>query len=127
MSISELEFFNNLSGRLAIELTEPAQPMAGLSNLQASPDAKMIKATLSAEVFLEDEGTFRSLSSEELKSIAYPEKEIKLRAESGDVVTHAAPNGAHFTVAELLKAVELGTRIGRKQRSNVSNPTQPAQ
>ncbi len=107
MSISELEFFNSLSGRLAIELTEPAEPMAGLTNLQASSHAKIVKATLNAEVYLEDEGTFRSLSPEELESIAYPEKEIALRAESGDVVKHTAPNGEYFTVEQLLKAVEL--------------------
>lgn len=39
----ELEFFNNLSGKLAIELDVSARPVANLSNLQTPPDARIIR------------------------------------------------------------------------------------
>ncbi|MGA9520488.1 MAG: hypothetical protein WBV82_03435 [Myxococcaceae bacterium] len=42
---------------------------------------------------------------------------IRLRGEAGDPVEHRAPNGKHFTVRELVKAVEETERQSRS-RSN---------
>ncbi len=114
MDHPELEFFNDLSGELEIELSTPAQPIAeGLRNLAAPTDSKVVSLRLRPEVYVEEEDDFRSLTEDELSGIAYRGARITLRGESGDAVTHAAPNGEAFTVQELLDAVaetELRTR-----------------
>lgn len=102
----ELEFFNSLTGTLAIELTVPPKRIGNLYNFEASPDAQVKSLRLHAEVFNADARTFRDSTPEELDSVAFHEEHISLRSESGDIVTHDAPDGQFFTVRELLKAVE---------------------
>lgn len=60
-----------------------------------------------AEVFAEDQGDFRILTPEELDLVVLPEASTRFRSErTKQVVEHFAPNGAHFTVRDLLKAIE---------------------
>jgi hypothetical protein len=102
----ELAFFNKLSGILHIELTEPAQPYAPhVLNLQASPDARITSLRFDAQVF--ERGELRPLTEDELASIAFAAPQIRLRGDTGEEVAHDAPNGEHFTVRDLIRAVEL--------------------
>jgi len=111
---SDLKFFNSLSGKLQIDLSIPAEPVAPhLLNLKASPDAKVVSVKLQAEVFEEAKDEFRDLTPDELNSIAFRGAEIRLRNDSGRIVTHKAPNGASFTVRELLLAIEETERQTR--------------
>lgn len=108
----ELEFFNNLSGRLEFELSEEPKPIApNLANLAAPPSARLVSLHLSAEVFEDKE--FRELTAEERASLAFPEPRIMLRGTNGASVEHQAPKGAGFSVDELLAAVEETERQTR--------------
>lgn len=112
----ELEFFNSLSGKLEIELDVPAKPLANLSNLRASPDARVVRLELRAEVFNPDTDQFRPLTPDELDAVAFRGGSIRLRSEDGgEVVSHDAANGSFFTVRELLRAVEETERRTRSQ------------
>lgn len=114
MAQSELAFFNKLSGKLEIELSVPPHRYTpSLENLQASPDAKVVRLKLIAEVYEEATKTFRNLTADELSSVAFRGSEIRLRNDSGRVVSHRAPNGKYFTVLELLGAVEETERQTR--------------
>jgi hypothetical protein len=115
MSYPELEFFNSLSGMLEIELTVPAEPIGNLSNLRASPEAHIASLKLRAEVFNPETKEFRPLTQSELDAVAFRGSSIRLRSEGGEVVSHDAPNGAFFTVRELLQAVEETERRTRAQ------------
>jgi hypothetical protein len=116
MASSDLDFFNRLSGRLQIELSIPAQPIAPhLLNLQSPPDARIVGLKLTAEVYEKATKTFRALTAEEWDSIAFRGSEIRLRGESDRVVSHKAPNGESFTVRELLLAVEETERQTRNE------------
>jgi hypothetical protein len=116
MSHPELEFFNSLSGKLEIELDLPAEPIAkDLLNLRASPNARIVRLELRAEVFNPDTEEFRPLTAAELDALAFRANSIPLRSEDGEVILHAAPNGSHFTVRELLRAVE---ETERRTRAN---------
>lgn len=50
MSHSELEFFNSLSGKLEIELTEEPERIGKLDNVRTTPSAKIKSLDLIAEV-----------------------------------------------------------------------------
>jgi hypothetical protein len=113
---AELEFFNGLSGKLNIVLDVPAQPVANLLNLQAAPDARVVRLELHAEVFDRDTKEFRSLTPQELDSVAFRGSSIRLRGEDAEeAVSHVASNGSYFTVRELLRAVEETERRTRAQ------------
>lgn len=113
MTTDDLQFFNNLSGTLEIELSVPAEPMANLLNLKASPEARIVSLKLRAQVFDKITEKSRDLTPDELNSIAFRGAQIKLRSESDDVVSHKAPNGKFFTVRDLLFAVEQTERRTR--------------
>ena len=113
MSHPELQFFNSLSGKLKIELTVPPEQIGNLDNVRATPEAKIKSLKLTAEVFNRDAKIFRELTPEELQSVAFRASRITLRGEGGSTVTHAAPNGAFFTVQDMLKAVEETERQAR--------------
>lgn len=115
MAHPELDFFNSLSGYLAIELDAPARPMAGLENIQASPDARIVRLELQAEYYDRETGEVRPLTPAELERVVFRGRSIQLRSEDGEPVTHHAPNGEHFTVTELLRAVEETERQTRGQ------------
>jgi hypothetical protein len=109
----ELKFFNSLSGTLEIELDVPAEPVGDLLNVRAEPDARIVRLELRAEVFNPETEEFRPLTPAELDSVAFRSGSIRLRSEDGEAVSHAAPNGSHFTVRELLHAVEETERQTR--------------
>ena len=111
----ELQFFNSLSGTLVIQLDVPAEPIGRLLNLRASPDARLIRLELRAEVFNRDTKEFRPLTPQELDGIAFRGTCIRLQSEDGEPVSHDAPNGAFFSVRELLSAVEETERQSRDQ------------
>lgn len=115
MSHPELQFFNNLSAELEIELTVPAEPVGKLLNLSASPEAKVATLHLRTEVYNDEIDENRELTVEELAAVAFHGSQIKLRGESEKVVSHDAPNGRYFTVRELLQAVEETERQTRGQ------------
>lgn len=115
MSHPELEFFNNLSGKLEVELTETPERLGELLNVRATPEAQIKSLKLTPEVFNLDTETFRPVTSEELQSVAFRGARITLRGESGDTVTHTAPNGEFFTVQQLLDAVVETERQSREQ------------
>ena len=115
MSHPELDFFNEVSGTLKIELSEPAEKIGELDNEKAPPQATIVSVKLDAEYWEEDTGDFRPLTPEELVSIAYIGDSIVLAGEAEIAVTHQAPNGKHFTVSDLIKAVEETERQTRGQ------------
>jgi hypothetical protein len=116
MASADLEFFNCLSGHLDIELSIPAQQVAPrLLNLQSPPDARIVALKLTAEVYDTAKNEFRALTVDELDSIAFRGSEIRLCGESERVVSHNAPNGAFFTVRELLLAIEETERQTRNE------------
>lgn len=109
----ELEFFNSLSAELEIELTAPTENIGNLANQRAPSDARIKALKLVAEAFEEDSQVARQLTAEELSSVAFQGASIKLRGETEQVTTHQAPNGKHFTVQDLLNAVEEAERQSR--------------
>ena len=115
MSHPELEFFNELSGKLEIELTSPTEQIGNLENVRATPDAQIVTLRLTAEVFNLETDTFRDLTADELHSVAFRGAQITLRGESGGMVTHEAPNAEFFTVQQLLNAVAETERQSRDQ------------
>ncbi|CAG1770864.1 hypothetical protein BAC2_01332 [uncultured bacterium] len=108
-----LEFINDLSGTLVIELTEPAQPIGGLLNLAAPDRARIASLHLETEVYDPDTEESRPLTEAELAQPVFRGPEIRLRGESGLVVSHHAPDGQQFTVRTLLAAVEATERQSR--------------
>jgi hypothetical protein len=110
---AELQYVNSISAKLEIELTEPPQQIGNLANMTASPTARIKSLRLLARVEDAQGNQYRSLSFEELSRIAFPKPEIRLRGNSGDPVLHKAPNGRHFTVQELLLAIEETERRTR--------------
>jgi hypothetical protein len=111
----ELDFFNSLSGKLTIQLDKPATPIGGLLNLQASPDAQIVRLELKVEVFDPDTETRRPITQEEFDSVAFQGASIQLKSEDGNAVSHNAPNGSYFTVRDMLRAVEETERQTRGQ------------
>jgi hypothetical protein len=108
-----LAFFNRISATLSIKLTEPAQPVAeGLQNQKAAPSATIQSLELRPSVYENEK--FRPLTPKELDRVVLDEPEIRLRS-LGEAVTHKAPNGEHFTVRDLLAAVEETERQTRAQ------------
>lgn len=115
MNRENLKFFNSLSGRLEIQLSQPAQAVAGLSNLVATPEAKVTDLRLTLQVFLYEEKTFRALTEAELNLPVLQLPEISLCTESGEIVTLPAPDGQTFTVQDLQRAIETSERQTRDQ------------
>ena len=110
-----LEFFNSLSAALRIELSEEMRPIGNLENKAANPDAEIHSVTLNPEVFEKRKGEFRELSQEELDYVVFRGTLIRLCGESGEVIGHEAPNGAYFSVQDLLLAV---AETERRTRGN---------
>lgn len=110
-----LDFFNSLSGKLDIELSEPTEDIAAeLANQRATSTAEIANLALVVEVW-EGDARFRAPTAEELQRPALMEPQVTLRG-SGDAVTHRAPNRQWFTVEELLAAVVETERLTRHQK-----------
>jgi hypothetical protein len=101
-----LAFFNQLSGRLKIELTEePERVSPKLMNLVARPSATLVSLSLRMGVF--EDGTFRELSEEEWTRVVLRTATVRMRNSRVEtVIEHASPNGKTFTVRDLAAAVE---------------------
>src|SRR5262245_37843038 len=103
-----LLFFNKLSGRLDIRLTEPTQPFAeGLHNEVAPPSARSEAMSLSLQVVeRHSQGiAFRDLTEEEWNRVVMRVPVVRLRGLDELAVEHRAPNGVAFTVRDLAAAV----------------------
>lgn len=111
---SPLIFFNELSGVLRIELSEPTERVVeSLENRKATPSAVIVSLRLEATVFENDD--FRALTAGELERVVLVQSEVVLRSlrSDGRAIRHSAPNGVHFTVRDLLGAVEETERQTR--------------
>lgn len=108
-----LAFFNALSGRLRIELSEAPVPITpSLSNERAPQNARI--ESLRLDTYLIEDDDSRALTAEELHSIALDAPEVRLSGSRGDEITsHAAPDGIAFRVRDLLAAVEAHERQTR--------------
>jgi hypothetical protein len=110
---TNFEFFNNLSGKLEIELTEPAESYRNMANLAAKPGAEIVDVKFHPKVFEENEQKFRELTESELQLEIFYGSHIRLRGEGGGVVEHKAPNGRSFTIKEMITAIEQTERRSR--------------
>lgn len=108
-----IEYFNEISGQLEIELTKPPVRIANLANLRAPAGAKIKTLSLKAEIFEEEADEARALTAKELSRIVISRPTVQLKGKADVVVTHAAPNGKFFTVADILEAIELTERQTR--------------
>src|SRR5687767_5159719 len=109
-----LAFFNRLSGRLDITLTEsPSRITDSLYNQAAPSTAKIVSIELRLDVFEEDNGDFRPLTDAEWNRVAFRDATIHIRGAGDRVVEHNAPNGRWFTTRELAAAIEETERQTR--------------
>ncbi|WP_405489232.1 hypothetical protein [Nocardia sp. NBC_00511] len=108
-----LEFFNRLSGKLSIELTEATEDIAGnLSNQRATATAEIVEVSFTPQVLRD--GNFRELTVDELDQVVLESAALNLRS-LGEPVAHQAPNGKWFTVRDLVAAVAETERRTRQQ------------
>jgi len=109
-----LDFFNSLSGRLRIKLTEPAQPASPqLLNLVAPKDARIVSVELVLSVFDNDDA--RPLTEEEWSRVVLRAPAIKMASlDTTDVVVETpSPNGEVFTVRDLKDAIARTEQMSR--------------
>ena len=96
-----------------MELSEPTVPIAErLENRRAIESATITAVRFEPNVYEATSGDFRELTAEELASVAFPDREIVLRG-CGSATRHDAPNGTHFTVRDLIAAIEESERRTR--------------
>jgi hypothetical protein len=102
-----LRFFNKLSGRLDVRLSEATQPISeGLLNRAAPPAAQIEGVSLSLRVFEDIEADdFRDLTEEEWNRVVLRAPVILLCGLDERVVEHRAPDGVAFTVRDLAAAI----------------------
>jgi hypothetical protein len=112
----ELAFFINLSGTLRIDLVVPDEPGPYYENdLKVRSDARIVNVRLEDCVYEDGTRKHRRLTLEEYSRVAFRGESIRLKSQSGEVVSHRALNGSYFTVYELLCAVE---ETERRTRAN---------
>ncbi len=106
-----LKFFNDLSGVLEIELTEPPQKVAPhLLNLVAPKTARIQSVAMRLR-----DGE-RELGEDEWSRVVIREPRIRMRSVDTDdiVIEHDAPNGSSFTVRDLANAIAKTERDSRE-------------
>lgn len=113
MNRQNLDFFNGLSGKLQFDLSEETKSIGNLDNQVATPTAKINGLKLTAEVYEADQGAFRNLTPDELAFVVLESPRIQMCGESEKIISHDAPNGASFSVQDLLNAVEETERRSR--------------
>jgi hypothetical protein len=101
-----LHFFNRLSGRLVIGLSEPPRPMSDrLANLVAPPTSRLEEVSLVMKVFLRASG-FRELTDAEWERVVLRSPAIRMRGSDREgVVEHRPPEGIAFTTRDLTAAI----------------------
>lgn len=110
-----LYFFNHLSGKLKIELTEPAQQAApNLLNLVAPKTARIVRVDFELEVFEDDES--RPLTEAEWSRVVLRTPHIKMGSldTPETVLDIEAPNGKEFTVRDLQQAIARTEHVSRE-------------
>jgi hypothetical protein len=108
-----LSFLEKVSARLEIELSEAPVPAApNLMNQKAPRSAKLEKVALPSQIY--ENGTFRKMTAAEAEMVVFRGAELTLRG-LGKAVKHTAPNCKHFTVRDVLKAVEETERQTRAE------------
>jgi hypothetical protein len=102
-----LGFFNQLWGRLNLELSEPPQPISErLLNEAAPPSARIGRVSLELRVVVDiEDNAYRDLTEEEWRRMVLPVPVIRLRGLGEIVVRHRAPDGASFTVRDVVVAI----------------------
>lgn len=108
-----LDFFNELSARLEIQLSEPTFSPGGLENKIATPSAEIVSVSLACQVYEAETETFRDLTDKELALTVLPKRSLVLRGEADIPVKHRAANGKRFTLANMIAAVEETERQTR--------------
>ena len=105
--------FDHISGKLKIQLSKAAEPIApNHSNEKAPADAQIVSLAFVATICEDD--AFRALTAGELDEVALTSREIRLKSDRGEgVLQFAAPNGVHFTVRDLIAAIEKTERETR--------------
>jgi hypothetical protein len=107
-------FFNRLSGKLTIKLTEePERFTPKLANLVARPTSRVTSISLRMRVYENDE--FRDLTEGEWSRVVLPTGRIRMRnSRVRDVVVeHTSRSGGTFTVRDLASAIEETERQAR--------------
>jgi hypothetical protein len=112
-----LRFFNSLSGRLVIELSEPPQPVSpGMLNLASPPTARLRSLSLVMQVLVDVESAeLRDLTDSEWNRVVLRSPVIRMRGEEESVVEHRAVEGTAFTVRDLAAAIAETERQTRGQ------------
>ncbi|MFI5299975.1 MAG: hypothetical protein ACHREM_17950 [Polyangiales bacterium] len=110
MQIDEagLAFFNALSGRLRVELSEePKAVSPRLANLVAAESARVVGVSLSMTVY--ERESFRALTEAEWRRVVIRAPRIRVcNGRAQDVVVDfAAPDGTTISVRDLTSAIEM--------------------
>ena len=100
-------FFNQLWGRLNLKLSEPPQPISErLLNEAALPSTRLGRVSLEVRVVVEiEDNDYRDLTEEEWRRVVLRVPIIRLRWLDESAVKHRAPDGASFTVRDLVAAI----------------------
>jgi hypothetical protein len=109
-----LAFFNGLSGRLHIELTEPAERATPrLENLIAPPHARTLSVRFKMTRFLD--GEFQELTDDEWQRVVIHAPRIAMCSwmAKDTPVVHEARDGKAFTVRDLAACIAETERQGR--------------
>ena len=113
-----MELLKNISATLDIEIKSRRKNARraispNLLNEIVLPNSKIAKIKLEAEIYEEEKESFREITANELNEVVFKSSKITLKAQSGDKVEYLAPNGKHFTVKDILSAVEDAERQTR--------------
>ena len=103
----------HVSGTLTVEVSAAPMRLAKKpANRAARPEAEVVALRFEASIF--ENGEFRSLTEPELEEIAFAEQAIRLRSGRTTVVIRFdAPNKKHFTVRDLIAAIEVTEQATR--------------
>jgi hypothetical protein len=117
------EFFNQgLDAALVIELSEPTSQVASyVINQVASPSAKITNMSMDVEVIEkededEEDETYRQLTEAEWKRVVLRTPVLRMRGLGSDrIFEHSAPDGATFTIRDLVAAIVETERQSRQE------------
>ena len=101
----------DLRATLELDLSEPVRTGPAFFVRQAAESATIQSLKLVATAY--DADGLRELTEAERNRVAYNARRLRLRGPTETVVDHHAPKGSHFTLRELLNAVEETERQTR--------------